>query len=72
MDQLYIIFALLFVLTYFTTSLMYWSIDRKVSTALEKVVLANRSVKKQKELLEEIKSKESILKYLAWPISIFR
>jgi hypothetical protein len=37
-----------------------------------KVVLANRSVKKQKELLEEIKSKESILKYLAWPISIFR
>ena len=44
----------------------------KLENAITKVISSSKNLKKQKDLLALAKEKKSILRYIFWPIALFK
>jgi len=49
-----------------------WKLENDVNQAITKVISSSKNLKKQKDLLASSKEKKSILRYIFWPIALFK
>tara|TARA_B110000977_G_C10829273_1_gene397390 strand:+ start:90 stop:257 length:168 start_codon:yes stop_codon:yes gene_type:complete len=49
-----------------------WKLENDVNQAITKVISSSKNLKKQKDLLALAKEKKSILRYIFWPIALFK
>tara|TARA_R110000868_G_scaffold156653_1_gene383616 strand:+ start:356 stop:577 length:222 start_codon:yes stop_codon:yes gene_type:complete len=59
-------------ISYAMIGIFSWKLENDVNQAITKVISSSKNLKKQKDLLALAKEKKSILRYIFWPIALFK
>jgi len=59
-------------MSYAMIGIFSWKLENDVNQAITKVISSSKNLKKQKDLLASSKEKKSILRYIFWPIALFK
>ena len=57
---------------YFSNAIFFWRIECAIQKSAVDIINASKQVRRQKELLEKAKSSKSVLRYIFWPVSLFK
>jgi|TARA_E500000318_G_scaffold93711_1_gene92879 CHASE3 domain sensor protein len=60
------------VISYVMVGVFFWKLELGVNQAIEKVVSSSKNLKKQRDLLESVRTKKNILRYVFWPITLLK